>query len=168
MANKKKFNSFQELGKHMGRSGDKGNSDPAPRIPDHCLQGDFFDTNRDGVLKKEFLLDWAKEIADVFKKEDLTTGQLRRFYGEVKRIEGQMQQARRLGRSCENLLNSFYRLPSLAEYAVHRKDSSVKQEFSRFIIENAKRVKDEHDFLDGFVPHFQCVVGFANLRDSNR
>ena len=57
----------------------------------------------------------------------------------------------------------FELLCAHAQYA--RAASKIPEEFQRFIDDNVRRVTSAQDpgraFVDGFVPHFEALVGFG-------
>ncbi|HOF86522.1 MAG TPA: type III-A CRISPR-associated protein Csm2 [Armatimonadota bacterium] len=125
----------------------------------------YFDN---GVLRREFLLDWAQAIAKSFEQDRLTTGQIRRFFTATRRIEQRLLLARKMGLPTDAILCDVMRLAPIAVYAGNRNAGNrnvVPEIFVEFIQKNVALVHSTEDFLGGFLPHFECVLGFANLRD---
>ena len=90
----------------------------------------------------------------------LTTGQVRRFFNHCRMIE------RRLaldGEPWERVSASFEMLSCHAQNA--QAAGKIPDEFQRFIEDNVARVVSSADpktsFLEGFLPHFEALVGFG-------
>ena len=93
-------------------------------------------------------------------KPKLTTGQIRRFFNHCREIE------RRLKVDGESWHKVSARFEALCYHAQNSKSAGkVPREFQDFIDDNVKRVvsakEPERAFLDGFIPHFEALVGFG-------
>ena len=97
----------------------------------------------------------------------LTTGQLRRFFNHCREMERWLRVE---GRSWEQVSAEFVKLRSHAQNADARR--LIPREFKDFIDQNVERVTNSDDprsaFLDGFIQHFEALVGFgsAYMRDN--
>ena len=86
---------------------------------------------------------------------------MRRFYNYCRSIERQLKVE---GRSWEQAAADFEKLVFHAQYA--QSSDKIPWEFRQFIDANVGRVKaaegrQREAFLDGFLPHFEALVGFA-------
>ena len=93
-------------------------------------------------------------------KPNLTTGQLRRFFNHCREIERRLKVD---GESWHQVSAGFEALCYHAQNAFAGR--KIPREFQDFIDENVKRVvsakEPEKAFLDGFLPHFEALVGFG-------
>ena len=161
-------------GKQHGRR-DRGRADRGrpsssdlPRFPDTYFAND--DSGR-GYLQADFVSKrnvepWAKHLARN-SRPILTTSQIRRFFNHCREIERRLNVD---GQSWAQVSARFESLCSHAQYA--RSANKIPEEFQRFIDDNVRRVTSAEDpgraFVDGFVPHFEALVGFgaAQRKDS--
>lgn len=90
----------------------------------------------------------------------LTTGQMRRFFNHCREIERRLKID---GESWEQVSVGFESLCYHAQNAVSA--GKIPQEFQSFINRNVERVTSSDTrsaaFLDGFMPHFEALVGFG-------
>lgn len=99
----------------------------------------------------------------------LTTGQIRRFFNYCRDIERKLNVD---GESWPKVAADFQSLSAHAHYACPGRNNKIPVEFRQFIDDNVNRVTSSDDprvaFLEGFVPHFEALVGFgaAHMRDS--
>lgn len=153
--------------KHQGRRdrgrGDRGrpSSSDLPRFPDKYFGRD--DSGR-RYLQAEFVSKrnvdpWAKHLARN-SRPNLTTGQIRRFFNHCREIERRLNVD---GQSWAQVSASFESLCFHAQNA--RWAKKIPEEFQSFIDDNVRRVTSAQDpgkaFVDGFVPHFEALVGFG-------
>lgn len=91
---------------------------------------------------------------------NLTTGQMRRFFNHCREIERQLKVERE---SWHRVSARFESLCSHAQYAASA--NKIPPAFRDFIDSNVKRVSSSKDpgkaFLEGFLPHFEALVGFG-------
>ena len=153
-------------GKHHGRR-DRGRGSPGrrssgdlPRFPDTYFGND---DNGRGYLRADFVSKrnvepWAKHLARN-SRPSLTTSQIRRFFNHCREIERRLNVD---GQSWAQVSARFESLCSHAQYA--RSANKIPGDFQKFIDDNVRRVTSAQDpgkaFLDGFVPHFEALVGF--------
>ena len=146
---------------HGGRSAEGQQRDrhgAVPRFPET-----YFSTDVQGrkyldsafVSKKN-----VDTLAKSFAAQKLTTGQIRRFFNHCREIE------RRLKVDDESWEQVSAKFESLCCHAQNAKAASkIPDEFRRFIDDNVKRVVSAQNpkaaFLDGFLPHFEALVGFG-------
>lgn len=94
----------------------------------------------------------------------LTMSQLRRFFQHCRRVESRL---RRDGVEWGEVLPQVIFLDAVAQAAVRQNDK-VPDLFFDFIRCNVAAVKSPKDFLDGFVLHFEALVGFGAIHIKNR
>lgn len=123
--------------------------------PDY-LQGGYFDEN--GCLKERYLAkggdadNLAQDLG--FAKPAMTNNQLRRFYGHVRAAENRL-------RMTKNYLPVYIDLKKLEPFVAEAKGKKkIPALFYDFMTKNLENIKTEKDFIDGFMEHFQAVVGF--------
>jgi hypothetical protein len=84
--------------------------------------------------------------------------QLRRFFQHCRAIEARLR-ARTSRWEAERTLH-FATLDRAAADAFSK--SKIPQMFHDFIQHNVAIVRTEKDFLEGFLPHFEALVGFGS------
>lgn len=129
---------------------------PQPKLPDGYLKEGYFDDK--GNPLPQVLQKWPIDIADaLFKaRPRMTTNQLRgAFFAEVRRLE------RKLGATCDFDMVRPELLKLNAYVVDRRKKYKVSALFEEFITVNLREAaRGEQEFINGFVPHFECLVGF--------
>ncbi len=123
--------------------------------PDY-LQGGYFDEN--GYLKERYIIKGgdADSIAKRLGLETpaMTNNQLRRFYGHVRAAENRL----RMTNNFSPVYLDLKKLePLVAEAKGKRKIPDI---FYDFMTKNLDSVKTKEDFIEGFMEHFQAIVGF--------
>ena len=122
-----------------------------------CLRTDFVSRSTVDPL--------ARQLARADPR--LTTGQIRRFFNYCREMERRLKVD---GHSWLQVAADFKTLSAHAQYASSGR--KIPQEFRQFTDSNVKRVTSWEDpriaFLEGFVPHFEALVGFgaAHMRDN--
>lgn len=105
-------------------------------------------------------------VAEVLGAQ-LTTGQLRRFFNHCRDIERRLTVDKE---SWNQVAAGFESLSSHAEYAAS--NGKIPREFQQFIDANVRRVASSANaksaFLNGFMPHFEALVGFGARHMKNR
>ncbi len=141
---------------HSSRSRPSSDFQPQPKLPAGYLQRGYFDDK--GNLLPQVIQEWAKAVADGLSnsKPIMTTSQLRgAFFSEVRRLEKKL-----------NVTKDFDALrPELLKLSVYAADRKKKKKipilFEEFINANLRWAsRGEKDFREGFVNHFECVVGY--------
>ena len=89
----------------------------------------------------------------------LTTNQLRRYFGHCRMIETKI---RAKNATWQQLRSEFLKLDITAADAIGRDTPKIPKLFHDFIRRNVSSVKNEKDFLEGFLPHFEALVGFGS------
>ena len=144
---------------NRGRAG----SQQRPSFPDS-----YFATDEQN--QKYLLSDFVSRKVDTLARQfandhpQLTTSQLRRFFNHCRDIERRIEVE---GESWERVSARFSMLRVHAQNAnAGRGDSKkIPDGFRTFIDENVARVEaadnQKEAFLDGFLPHFEALVGFG-------
>ncbi len=164
----KKAGFQSEQRERRGRGGGR-NKPPREDLPKFPVS--YFETDNQGrsYLQSDFV---SKQSVNPLArylgrnaKPNLTTGQLRRFFNHCREIERRLKVD---GESWHQVSAGFEALCYHAQNA--KSAGKIPQEFQNFIDDNVKRVistkEPERAFLDGFLPHFEALVGFgaAHLR----
>lgn len=126
------------------------------------LTAGYFDA--DHHLKPEFV---SRRLVEPLVSEmgrswpPLVNHQLRRFFQHCRAIEA------RLKANPSNLSRwpaeeaGFRKIDAAAADAFGKSRKKIPQLFHDFIQRNVAAVKTETDFLEGFLPHFEALVGFG-------
>jgi CRISPR type III-A-associated protein Csm2 len=129
-------------------------------LSDILRSSGYFDAA--GNLRTEFV---ARErmmpIAEDMSQAtpSLTMHQVRRFFQHCRAIEAKIR-ARTSTWAAEEV--AFRQLDVAAADAFGKKPPKIPELFHDFIKSNVAAVKNEKDFLKGFLPHFEALVGFGS------
>ena len=122
-------------------------------LPPDYLKNGYFDQK--GNLLPEVIIAWPRHIAMQLDGAGMAPAQIRNFFSEARRIEGQLS----AGQDFEALRSRILQLDAYAANTVKR--DNAPNLFKRFIEQNVKwAAKDKKAFLKGFIPHFECVVAY--------
>jgi len=145
--------------------------DPPPDLdrlwPDYLRHGYFDD---EGTLRVEFV---ERALVDPLVKAmanahpPLTAAQLRRFFQHCRRVETRLRSRES---TWAQVRPKVMFLDAAAQDAAGKRPAKIPKLFFEFITRNIAALKAERDFLEGFVPHFEALVGFGSLylrRESN-
>ena len=131
-------------------------SPPQTTLPSNYLQHGYFDSK--GNLFPEMLQGYSEQLARQFKRQGLTSTQLRRFFNRARSLERQLDaKTRDFGRLKEDI----EMLKPLAAASVGRK--TAPDIFKDFIDKNVQLVLSSDNpevFKRGFIMHFQSVVAY--------
>lgn len=147
--------------------------------PDY-LKGGYFD-GRDEQRRPKLKLEYvSREKVEPLVKEmsrawpQLNMHQLRRFFQHCRAIEAKLKQSSSPDAQAElwaSERTNFAKLDSAAADAFGKSQKKIPRLFHDFIQRNVAAVESEEDFLKGFLPHFEALVGFGaqhlNERDRN-
>ena len=123
------------------------------------LKAGYFDA--DGNLFKELVSpEKVEPLIERMADEGLTTGQLRRFFQHCRGIESQLKSGTT---SWPQVRTKVEFLAAAAADAYGKQPPKIPSLFYSFIRRNVDSVKTEKDFLKGFLPHFEALVGFGSL-----
>lgn len=133
------------------------------RVRDHWrgyLEGGYFDA--DGHLKVEYV---AREKVEPLVqamcrdgRAPLTTHQVRRFFGHCRAIETKLKS---LNVEWGAIWSELHKLDIAAADGLAKDRPKIPVLFADFITRNVAAVKNDKDFLQGFLPHFEALVGFG-------
>ncbi len=156
--NKAGFKAERQQYQAQGGNRKRPHGKALPKFPNS-----YFGTDDQGqsYLQPDFV---SKQKVDPLVKElahrKLTTGQIRRFFNHCREIERRLKIN---GESWQQVSAPFEALCYHAQNASAAR--KIPREFQEFIDDNVKRVVDsekpEKAFLDGFLPHFEALVGFG-------
>jgi hypothetical protein len=119
------------------------------------IEDGYFDAN---CLKKEFIIDYPQKLAGLFqKKPDINKStQIRKYYDQLKmKIEGPFK----FRKDFEYAKSELYKMIPLINNAKMKGHISI--EYYLFMEKNIyEAVKSPKNFIDGFMPHFQSLIGY--------
>lgn len=128
-------------------------------LSDILMNRGYFDEV--GNLRPEFvsrdrLVPLVEELSNA--KPSLTMHQVRRFFQHCRAIEAKLRAKESTWAGEEA---AFRKLDVAAADAFGKSQKKIPQLFHEFIKLNVAAVKNEKDFLEGFLPHFEALVGFG-------
>jgi CRISPR type III-A-associated protein Csm2 len=137
------------------------------------LNDGYFDSKgnlNDDLVRRKRVEALVQEMArDCRDRNDpkLVNHQLRRFFQHARAIEARLKAGRT---TWAEEAAAFAMLDVAAADAYGKTSKKIPRLFHDFIKRNVSAVKTEKDFLRGFLPHFEALVGFgaAHLSDSER
>jgi CRISPR type III-A-associated protein Csm2 len=106
---------------------------------------------------RDRLVPIAKDLANA--QPPLTAHQVRRFFQHCRAIEAKLR-AKTSTWAAEEA--AFRQLDVAAADAFGKMQPKIPELFHDFIKSNVAAVKNEKDFLKGFLPHFEALVGFGS------
>ncbi len=129
-------------------------------LSDILHRNGYFDAA--GNLRIEFVLrdrlvPIAEDLANA--QPPLTVHQIRRFFQHCRAIEAKLR-AKTSTWAAEEA--AFRQLDVAAADAFGKMPPKIPEMFHHFIKSNVAAVKNEKDFLKGFLPHFEALVGFGS------
>ncbi|MCX7719464.1 MAG: type III-A CRISPR-associated protein Csm2 [Candidatus Sumerlaeaceae bacterium] len=138
--------------------GQQKNQPPQPKPPAPIL----FEPNKDGQIHSTLLTDQVKKWMDYVprgkNKGQLNSHQLRRFYGEFKRIE---QKIRQDAGNFDKYRPLVAMIKARAAYAVNPKNPRIPKEFREFLDDLVTQaLKDEEHFKAAALA-FEAFVGYC-------
>lgn len=139
--------------------------------PDY-LNGGYFDSG--GGLRPELTgRSQSEELARSMARSrpGLTPHQARRFFQHCRMIEARLCKVR--GREREEawrrVREQVQRLDVFAADALAKRPAKIPRLFHDFIRANVEQIETCDDFLRGFLPHFEALMGFgARFLNRNR
>jgi hypothetical protein len=130
------------------------------------LDGGYFDS--EGYLcpdyvSRERIMPIVRQLA----RDKLTVHQMRRFFQHCRAIEALLKADRS---TWQRERTNLMKLDVAAQDALGKKPPKIPFLFNDFIQRNIAVTKTDKDFLEGFLPHFEALVGFSSgiLRESER
>ena len=132
-------------------------------LPQNYLVGGYYHDDEKKKLKKEYIIDYSKNIAEALDREGgrerNKRSQIRKFYDYLLRTE------QKLYLNQNDFLSIEADLAELEPYAFYAKTRGVVSEFFlSFIKENIKAIHDEKD-IRAFVRHFEAVMAFTTKKN---
>jgi CRISPR type III-A-associated protein Csm2 len=123
------------------------------------LEEGYFDIS--GNVRRDYLSrSKLVPLAEALGNAGLTTHQLRRFFQHCRTIEAKL----RAGQfSWSDLEADFLRIDWAAADALGRQIPGFPRLFHDFLSRNVGAVRTGKDFLNGFLPHFEALVGFSSV-----
>jgi len=133
---------------------------PEESLSDILRTSGYFDAT--GNLRTEFvarnrLVPIAEDMANA--RPALTAHQVRRFFQHCRAIEAKLRAKTSTWAAEES---AFRMLDVAAADAFGKSQPKIPELFHDFIKSNVAAVKNEKDFLKGFLPHFEALVGFGS------
>ncbi|HOE12834.1 MAG TPA: type III-A CRISPR-associated protein Csm2 [bacterium] len=133
--------------------------------PGYLAKGYFDDkghlwTEYVGREKVEHL---AEAMANAYPP--LNKHQLRRFFQHCRRIEARLKSK---SASWAEVYPDVKKLDIAAADGFGKSSRKIPELFYEFIKMNVAKVNLEKDFLEGFLPHFEALVGFGSLHFKER
>lgn len=135
-------------------------------MPDNRNQYAYY---KGDAINPELVTDWAQEWANKFappadprqprkSPRQINPAQLRKFYGDVKKLEMRWQNSVDKKKAFYEILPMIKLLKAKAAYA-HKRDL-VPTSFREWIWDNVDMINDGRDFK-AFLLYFEAVVGFC-------
>lgn len=125
------------------------------------LGGGYFDG--DGNLRIEFVSrDKVEPLVSAMAtaQPSLTTGQLRRFFQHCRRIEAKLRSGET---TWDQVRAQVLFLDAAAQDAYGKAPRrKIPWLFFDFISRNVQAIHGQDDFLRGFLPHFEALVGYGS------
>lgn len=155
---------------HSGPAGQRRPSSPDPHAdtvtkhwPDY-LRGGYFDDA--GHLKIEYV---SRERVEPLvqamcgDRVGLTAHQVRRYFGHCRAIETRLKAVgdEKRAELWKDLLPEVKKLDIAAADGAAKQPAKIPAIFHVFIRRNVAAIKTDKDFLRGFLPHFEALVGFG-------
>ncbi len=148
-----------------------GSDPPPPRdnpqtvgdIWPRYLEGGYF--TPEGHLRRDYVSrDRVEPLVRAMANADpkLTQSQMRRFFHHCRALEARLRARTATWPALEA---EFCKLDATAAQAFGRTpgERKIPAQFYDFLRRNVAAVRSEKDFLQGFLPHFEALVGFGAL-----
>lgn len=134
-----------------------------PIPPDYLndLQNGYFGDK--AVIRKEFLIKYPDGISKSFS--GMTYTQIRSFFSSLRNCESAYRYAVEGTQGDSSiaeakLLAKIQALNGIVTYAASKQSSNVPENFRKFMISNIEVCKNARDVLEGFIPHYESVLGY--------
>lgn len=130
------------------------------------LKGGYFDS--EGHLKPEYVSRETVEPlvramckdGDRWRRDGLTASQVRRYFGHCRALETRLKSAPET--SWAAIVPEIKKLDIAAADGFHKQPQpKIPDLFHDFIRRNVAAIRSQKDFLQGFLPHFEALVGFG-------
>jgi len=137
--------------------GGQAQRQPEDSIANHWpeyLKDGYFDDK--GCLKIEYVS--REKVENLARKmANMTIHQIRRYFGHCRAIETRL----RGGEPWESVWPEVKKLDIAAADGAAKQPPKIPPLFHDFIRRNVDKIKSEKDFLKGFLPHFEALIGFG-------
>lgn len=127
----------------------------------HYLDGGYF--TPEGHLRRDYVSRERMEpLIQAMAQGDpkLNQHQIRRFFQHCRALEARLRARKDTWPALEA---EFCKLDAAAADAAGKSPPKIPPLFHDFIRRNVAAVRSEDDFLKGFLPHFEALVGFGTL-----
>ena len=127
----------------------------------HYLEGGYF--TPENHLHRDYVSRHKVEPlvkAMACGQPELTQHQLRRFFQHCRALEARLRARQAAWPALEA---EFCKLDAVAADAAGKSPAKIPAIFHDFIRRNVAAVHSEKEFLQGFLPHFEALVGFGSL-----
>lgn len=135
-----------------------GSKSVSRALHNEYLSEGYFD--KEGLLRREIIVDDAQAVASVLKRANMTSAALRRFFAKLRAIQEKYKSTNNFEKVKEDLY-SFY---PLVAYSVSRKVAPIV--FQEFMEKNLAQAEKDEKHFRAFIKHFQSVVAF--FKDENQ
>lgn len=134
------------------------------------LENGYFDGSgnlRVDYVRRERIERIAQRMSNDWPRSGKPTHQLRRFFQHCRAIEAKLR-AKTSSWSAEEA--AFRQIDVAAADAFFKSERKIPLIFHDFIRLNVDAVRSEKDFLKGFLPHFEALIGFGSqfFKDGER
>jgi CRISPR type III-A-associated protein Csm2 len=131
------------------------------------LDGGYFESETVDLRPDYVSRDKVDRLVQQMARDGLTMSQLRRFFQHCRAIEAKLRGNTASWRAVEA---DFRKIDVAAADAFGKKPPKIPRLFHDFIRCNVAAVKSEDDFLKGFLPHFEALVGYGSqhLKERDR
>lgn len=161
------MSSHKGYGDRHSRGGHHGPpSDNSPRnvagLWSGYLDAGYFDAQ--GNLKPEYvsrenLIPLVRAMCND-PRSGLTSHQIRRYFGHCRAIETRLKSPAG-DATWENAISKVKKLDIAAADGAAKNPPKIPELFHDFIKCNVAATRTQKDFLEGFLPHFEALVGFG-------
>jgi len=107
------------------------------------------------LIRRKQMRQLADELSRAYPP--LTSSQVRRFYNHCWAVKQALA-----SRDWGEVRPRFLKLDVAAADALGKSPPKISKLFHDFIQENVAAVKTDRDFVEGFLPHFEALVGFGS------
>lgn len=122
------------------------------------LKTGYFDKSSEGFyLRTELIVKYPLFLAEYFTKDSDKNkpSQIRKFFDQCKLIETKFK----ISRDFKSVVSELMQIIPLANNA--KQKNHISDEFFQYLQLNINEgIKSEEDFKKGFIPHFQCLIGY--------
>lgn len=124
------------------------------------LAGGYFDDQ--DHLKIEYVSreQVEKLVKAMCEKDAPTSHQIRRYFNHCRNLETRLKV---FHEAWGKVWPDVKRLDVAAADGVSKRPRKIPPLFHDFIRRNVATIKNQRDFIDGFLPHFEALVGFGQV-----